>query len=104
VSGNEPPVEVTVMRLPHAADLPLPAYQSALAAGLDLVAAVAADSPLDIAPGGRAMIPTGIVIALPPGSEGQVGRARALPFATASRCSTRPEPSTPTIAAKSRSF
>ena len=60
------------MRLPHAADLPLPAYQSALAAGLDLVAAVAADSPLDIAPGGRAMIPTGIVIALPPGSEGQV--------------------------------
>jgi dUTP pyrophosphatase len=72
VSANEPPVEVTVMRLPHAADLPLPAYQSALAAGLDLVAAVAADSPLDIAPGGRAMIPTGIVIALPPGSEGQV--------------------------------
>ena len=72
MSGNESPVEVTVMRLPHAADLPLPAYQSALAAGLDLVAAVAADSPLDIAPGGRAMIPTGIVIALPPGSEGQV--------------------------------
>lgn len=72
MSANEPPVEVTVMRLPHAADLPLPAYQSALAAGLDLVAAVAADSPLDIAPGGRAMIPTGIVIALPPGSEGQV--------------------------------
>lgn len=72
MSGNEPPVEVTVMRLPHAADLLLPAYQSALAAGLDLVAAVAADSPLDIAPGGRAMIPTGIVIALPPGSEGQV--------------------------------
>ncbi len=72
MSANEPPVEVTVMRLPHAADLPLPAYQSALATGLDLVAAVAADSPLDIAPGGRAMIPTGIVIALPPGSEGQV--------------------------------
>ena len=72
MSGNEPPVEVTVMRLPHAADVPLPAYQSALAAGLDLVAAVAADSPLDIAPGGRAMIPTGIVVALPPGSEGQV--------------------------------
>jgi dUTP pyrophosphatase len=60
------------MRLPHAADLPLPAYQSALAAGLDLFAAVAADTPVVIAPGGRAMIPTGIAIALPPGSEGQI--------------------------------
>jgi dUTP pyrophosphatase len=72
VSGNEPPLEVKVMRLAHAADLPLPAYQSALAAGLDLVAAVPAETPVQIAPGGRAMIPTGLVIALPPGSEGQV--------------------------------
>jgi dUTP pyrophosphatase len=72
VSGNEPSLEITVMRLPHAADLPLPAYQSASAAGLDLVAAVPADMPVRIAPGGRAMIPTGLVIALPPGSEGQV--------------------------------
>lgn len=60
------------MRLPHAADLPLPAYQSAHAAGLDLLAAVPADDPVEIAPGDRAMIPTGLVIALPPGSEGQV--------------------------------
>jgi dUTP pyrophosphatase len=60
------------MRLPHAADLPLPAYQSALAAGLDLLAAVPANAPIEIGPGGRAMVPTGIVIALPPGSEGQV--------------------------------
>jgi dUTP pyrophosphatase len=72
VSGNEPALEVKVMRLAHAADLPLPAYQSALAAGLDLVAAVPAETPVQIAPGGRAMIPTGLVIALPPGSEGQV--------------------------------
>jgi dUTP pyrophosphatase len=72
VSGNEPPLEVKVMRLAHAADLPLPAYQSALAAGLDLVAAVPAETPVQIAPGGRAMIPTGLVIALPTGSEGQV--------------------------------
>ena len=72
MSGNEPSLEIKVMRLPHAADLPLPAYQSALAAGLDLVAAVPADTPVQIAPGGRAMIPTGLVIALPPGSEGQV--------------------------------
>jgi dUTP pyrophosphatase len=60
------------MRLPHAADLPLPAYQSALAAGLDLIAAVPADAPVEIAPGSRAMIATGIAIALPPGSEGQI--------------------------------
>lgn len=72
MSGNEPALEVAIMRLPHAADLPLPAYQSALAAGLDLLAAVPAGAPVDIAPGGRAMIPTGLVIALPPGSEGQV--------------------------------
>ncbi len=64
--------ELRIVRLPHGADLPLPAYQSALAAGLDLLAAVAADAPAAIAPGGRAMIPTGIAIALPPGSEGQI--------------------------------
>jgi dUTP pyrophosphatase len=65
-------IEVRIARLPHGADLPLPAYQSALAAGLDLLAAVSADAPIEIAPGGRAMIPTGIAIALPPGSEGQI--------------------------------
>jgi dUTP pyrophosphatase len=65
-------VEVRVMRLPHAADLPLPAYQSEQAAGLDLVAALPADAPVSIAPGARAMIPTGIAIALPAGVEGQI--------------------------------
>lgn len=72
MTGNDPAVEIGVMRLPHAADLPLPAYQSALAAGLDLMAAVPADAPVEIVPGGRAMIPTGLVVALPAGSEGQV--------------------------------
>jgi dUTP pyrophosphatase len=61
-----------VLRLPHAAGLPLPAYQSERAAGLDLVAAVPADAPVAMAPGGRALIPTGIAIALPPGTEGQI--------------------------------
>jgi dUTP pyrophosphatase len=65
-------VEVRIARLPHGADLPLPQYQSALAAGLDLLAAVPADAPVEIAPGGRAMIPTGVAIALPAGSEGQI--------------------------------
>ena len=71
MSGDER-VEVRIMRLPHGADLPLPEYQSALAAGLDLIAAVPADAPVEIAPGARAMIPTGIAIALPPDHEGQV--------------------------------
>lgn len=65
-------VKVNVTRLPHAAGLPLPAYQSARAAGLDLVAAVPVDAPVTIAPGQRAMVPTGLSISLPPGTEGQV--------------------------------
>jgi len=65
-------IEVRVKQLPHAAGLPLPAYQSELAAGLDLLAAVPADAPVVIAAGERAMIPTGIAIALPPGAEAQV--------------------------------
>ncbi len=63
-------VEVKVIRLPHGADLPLPEYHSAQAAGLDLLAAVPAD--MIIQPGQRALVPTGIAIALPPGSEAQV--------------------------------
>ena len=70
--SNQTPIEVRIVRLPHARDLPLPQYQSALAAGLDLMAAVPADTPVEIPPGGRAVIPTGIAIALPPGSEGQI--------------------------------
>ncbi|HEY7999434.1 MAG TPA: dUTP diphosphatase [Pseudolabrys sp.] len=65
-------VDIRIMRLPHGRDLPLPSYQSALAAGLDLIAAVPADAPLMLAPGARALIPTGIAIALPPGTEAQV--------------------------------
>jgi dUTP pyrophosphatase len=64
--------ELRIVRLPHAADLPLPAYQTERAAGLDLVAAIPANAPVTIAPGERAMIPTGIAIALPPGHEGQI--------------------------------
>jgi len=65
-------VEVRLTRLPHGADLPLPSYQSAAAAGLDLMAAVAADAPVTIAAGRWAAIPTGLALALPPGTEGQV--------------------------------
>jgi dUTP pyrophosphatase len=65
-------IDVEITRLPHGHDLPLPAYHSALAAGLDLVAAVPADTPVTLRPGARALIPTGVAIALPPGSEAQV--------------------------------
>jgi dUTP pyrophosphatase len=61
---------VPVRRLDHARDLPLPAYATEGSAGLDLLAAVPA--PVTLAPGARALIPTGIAIALPPGLEAQV--------------------------------
>ncbi len=64
--------EVLLMRLPHGADLPLPAYHSDQAAGLDLLAAVPADAPIVIAPSRWATVPTGLVLALPAGSEGQL--------------------------------
>jgi dUTP pyrophosphatase len=66
------PVAVAVKRLAHAAGLPLPSYQSTGAAGCDLIAAVPENAPVEIAPGRTAMIPTGLIIALPSGTEGQV--------------------------------
>jgi dUTP pyrophosphatase len=65
-------VIVAVTRLPHGEGLALPAYQTEHAAGLDLVAAVADDAPLTLAPGARTLVPTGLAIALPAGFEGQV--------------------------------
>lgn len=65
-------MEILLQRLPHFAGLPLPAYQSAQAAGMDLPAACAADAPLVIEPGEWAAVPTGLAIALPAGYEAQV--------------------------------
>ncbi|MGH6682005.1 MAG: dUTP diphosphatase [Bradyrhizobium sp.] len=65
-------VKVEVHQLPHGTGLPLPSYQSAHAAGLDLVAAVPEESPLVLAPGQHAFVPTGLCVALPPGYEAQV--------------------------------
>jgi dUTP pyrophosphatase len=64
------PIEVDLVRLAHAEGLDLPSYATAGAAGLDLVAAIA--EPVDLAPGARALIPTGLTIALPEGYEAQV--------------------------------
>jgi dUTP pyrophosphatase len=65
-------IDVRIVRLLHGKALPLPSYQSAHAAGLDLLAALPADAPLMLAPGARALVPTGIAIALPEGCEAQV--------------------------------
>jgi dUTP pyrophosphatase len=64
--------QLRLRRLPHGEGLPLPAYQSTHAAGLDLAAAVPADAPVTLAPGARGLIPTGFAIALPEGFEAQV--------------------------------
>jgi len=61
-----------VVRLPHAEGLPLPAYETAQAAGMDLRAAVPDEAPLVLRPGARAMVPTGLAMALPDGFEAQV--------------------------------
>jgi dUTP pyrophosphatase len=66
------PVKVEVRQLPNGEGLALPAYQSELAAGLDLLAAVPEGAPIILAPGKYALVPTGISIALPPGYEAQV--------------------------------
>jgi dUTP pyrophosphatase len=63
---------IKVRRLPHNADLPLPAYETEQSAGMDLRAAVAEDTPVTLAPGARGLIPTGLSMALPPGYEAQV--------------------------------
>lgn len=78
MSAHERSVPLLVQRLPHAKDLPLPSYATDGAAGMDLLAAVS--DPVVIAPGDRAVIPTGLAMAIAPGFEGQVrarsGRAR----------------------------
>jgi dUTP pyrophosphatase len=66
------PVKVEIRQLPHGEGLALPEYHSADAAGLDLLAAVPEDSPLILSPGQRALVPTGLTIALPSGYEAQV--------------------------------
>lgn len=65
-------VKVDIRQLPHGEGLALPAYQSAHAAGLDLLAAVPEAEPVVLLPGARALVPTGLTIALPPGYEAQV--------------------------------
>ena len=65
-------LELRVRRLPHAEGLPLPAYATAGAAGLDLAAAIDAAKPAILQPGFRTLVPTGFILEIPAGYEGQV--------------------------------
>ena len=65
-------VVVRLLRLPHGEGLPLPTYHSEHAAGLDVVAGVPEDAPVGLAPGARALVPTGFALELPTGFEAQL--------------------------------
>src|SRR5690554_1324023 len=69
-TSNIPPI--SLIRLPHALDIELPAYATPQSAGMDLRAAVPLDQPVLLYPGQRTLIPTGLCIALTPGLEAQI--------------------------------
>jgi dUTP pyrophosphatase len=73
-------VKIAITRLPHAEGLPLPARETQGAAGFDLIAAVEEASPLGLSPGERRLVPTGLILQLPPGYEGQVRPRSGLAF------------------------
>jgi len=81
---------VPITRLPHAEDLPLPAYETPQAAGMDLRAAVPDHAPLTLRPGDRFAVPTGLAFALPDGFEGQVRPRSGLAFKSGITCLNSP--------------
>ena len=81
---------VAVVRLAHAAGIPLPAYETADAAGMDLRAAVPEDDPLTLKPGERLAVPTGLTIAIPRGFEGQVRPRSGLAIKSGVTCLNSP--------------
>jgi dUTP pyrophosphatase len=81
---------IPIVRLPHAEGLPLPAYETALAAGMDLRAAVPQDEPLTLRPGARFAVPTGLTMAIPAGFEGQVRPRSGLAFKHGVTCLNTP--------------
>jgi dUTP pyrophosphatase len=81
---------VPITRLPHGEGLPLPAYETDQAAGMDLRAAVPDDEPLTLRPGSRFPVPTGLAFALPPGFEGQVRPRSGLAFKHGVTCLNSP--------------
>jgi dUTP pyrophosphatase len=83
-------VEIAIRRLAHAEGLPLPAYETAGAAAMDLRAAVEAGAPFTLAPGARAAVPTGFSIALPEGYEAQVRPRSGLALNSGITCLNSP--------------
>lgn len=81
---------LALIRLPHGADIELPAYETAGAAGMDLRAAVGVDQPLTLAPGKRALVPTGFVFEIPHGYEGQIRPRSGLAFKNGITCLNTP--------------
>lgn len=79
-----------VVRLPHSQGLDLPAYETAGAAGMDLRAAVPDDRPLILLPGKRALVPTGLILEIPAGFEGQVRPRSGLAFKHGITCLNTP--------------
>ena len=83
-------MKIELCRLPHAEGLPLPAYETPGAAGMDLRAAVADDQPVTLRPGARDMVPTGLQIAVPDGYEAQVRRRSGLAAKAGVTCLNTP--------------
>ncbi len=83
-------VRIQVAPLPHFEGLALPAYETALSAGMDLRAAVAESAPMTLAPGARALVPTGLTIALPAGYEAQIRPRSGLAFKHGLTCLNTP--------------
>ncbi|MEM8650167.1 MAG: dUTP diphosphatase [Pseudomonadota bacterium] len=82
--------ELNIVRLPHSNGLELPAYETEDAAGMDLRAAVPNDSPVTIKPGDRALVPTGLVMEIPRGFEGQIRPRSGLAFKNGITCLNTP--------------
>ena len=81
---------IAIVRLAHAEGLPLPAYETEHAAGMDLRAAVPEEAPFDLRPGQRAAIPTGLTMAIPQGFEGQVRPRSGLALRSGVTCLNTP--------------
>lgn len=82
--------ELSVVRLPHAEGLELPAYETADAAGMDLRAAVSVDEGLLLTPGERCLVPTGLIMEIPSGFEGQIRPRSGLAYKNGITCLNTP--------------
>ncbi|MDI6836816.1 MAG: dUTP diphosphatase [Rhizobiaceae bacterium] len=79
-----------LIRLPHGEDIPLPAYETAGAAGMDLRAAVAEGAPMTLVPGQRALVPTGFIMEIPESFEAQIRPRSGLAFKHGVTCLNTP--------------